>query len=55
MTSNQQHAVIVGGSSGIGLATAKLFSTRGVSVTLVGRDPDRLQHAQMESAATFVV
>jgi NAD(P)-dependent dehydrogenase (short-subunit alcohol dehydrogenase family) len=36
------HAVIMGGTSGIGLATAQLLATEGAEVTVTGRDPDRL-------------
>jgi len=39
------HAVITGGSSGIGLATARLLADRGASVSLIARDPRRLQDA----------
>ncbi|MEU5087669.1 SDR family oxidoreductase [Streptomyces sp. NPDC021356] len=35
-------AVLVGGSSGIGLAAARLLRSVGARVVLVGRDPDRL-------------
>jgi NAD(P)-dependent dehydrogenase (short-subunit alcohol dehydrogenase family) len=45
MTSKPLHAVVIGGSSGIGLATAKLFTARGTLVTLVGRDPEKLERA----------
>lgn len=41
----EQHVVIVGGSSGIGLATAQLAQQLGAAVTLVGRNPERLQRA----------
>ena len=34
----EMRVVIIGGSSGIGLATAKLVSSRGAEVILVGRD-----------------
>lgn len=40
------HAIITGGSSGIGLATAKLLATRGVSVSLIARNVERLKEAQ---------
>jgi NAD(P)-dependent dehydrogenase (short-subunit alcohol dehydrogenase family) len=43
-----QHVVIVGGSSGIGLATAHLAQQLGAMVTLVGRNPERLQWAAAE-------
>jgi NAD(P)-dependent dehydrogenase (short-subunit alcohol dehydrogenase family) len=37
--------VILGGSSGIGLATARMAAAEGADVTIVGRDPDRLAEA----------
>ncbi len=45
------HAVVVGGSSGIGLATAEVLSARGADVTLVARAKDRLETA-CESVAS---
>jgi 3-dehydrosphinganine reductase len=41
-----KHAVITGGSSGIGLATAEALAARGADVTLVARDPARLEAAR---------
>lgn len=38
-------AVVSGGSSGIGLATAQLFALEGAAVTVCGRDPSRLAAA----------
>ena len=34
--------VITGGSSGIGLAAARLFVQEGAQIVLIARDPDRL-------------
>jgi NAD(P)-dependent dehydrogenase (short-subunit alcohol dehydrogenase family) len=40
--------LITGGSSGIGLASARLFVREGARVAITGRDPDRLASAQKE-------
>ena len=37
-----KRALVVGGSSGIGLATARLLAVRGARVTAAGRDPRKL-------------
>lgn len=39
------HALVTGGSSGIGLATAKLLARHGASVSVVARTEDRLARA----------
>jgi 3-dehydrosphinganine reductase len=39
------HAIITGGSSGIGLATARLLVSRGARVSLVARGAERLEKA----------
>lgn len=45
MSEIRPHIVIVGGTSGIGLATAKLFVARRARVTIVGRDREKLSAA----------
>ena len=37
--------IVTGSSSGIGLATALLFASKGCNVTVTGRNPERLQKA----------
>jgi NAD(P)-dependent dehydrogenase (short-subunit alcohol dehydrogenase family) len=54
-----QTVVVIGGSSGMGLETAKLARSEGAEVILVGRNPERLESAAREvgarSSATFDV
>lgn len=40
-----ERVVVVGGSSGIGLETARLALAAGASVTIAGRSEDRLRRA----------
>ncbi|WP_197495747.1 SDR family oxidoreductase [Acidihalobacter yilgarnensis] len=42
------HIVIVGGSAGIGLATAATAKARGASATLIGRNAERLELASKD-------
>ena len=48
-----QVAVVTGGSSGIGLATAELFLRAGASVAICGRDAERLAQAEASLRAQF--
>ncbi|MFM0093993.1 SDR family oxidoreductase [Paraburkholderia nemoris] len=48
-----QVAVVTGGSSGIGLATAQLFLRAGASVAICGRDSERLTQAEASLEAQF--
>jgi NAD(P)-dependent dehydrogenase (short-subunit alcohol dehydrogenase family) len=43
-----QTVVVIGGSSGIGLETARRAQTEGADVVLTGRNPERLEHAARE-------
>jgi NAD(P)-dependent dehydrogenase (short-subunit alcohol dehydrogenase family) len=43
-----QTVVVIGGSAGIGLETARRARTEGADVILTGRDPDRLRQAGEE-------
>ena len=43
-----QIAVITGGSSGMGLETAKLFASQGAKVVITGRSPAKLNEAEKE-------
>ncbi|ULA63165.1 MAG: Sugar dehydrogenase [Nitrospira sp.] len=44
--SNTPYALVVGGSSGIGLATAKLLAQRSIPTAIVGKSLDKLESAQ---------
>jgi NADP-dependent 3-hydroxy acid dehydrogenase YdfG len=48
MSLNGAQVVIIGGSSGIGLATAKLARQAGADVTIAGRSQAKLAQAQQE-------
>jgi NADP-dependent 3-hydroxy acid dehydrogenase YdfG len=46
-----QIVVVIGGSAGIGLETARRARAEGADVILTGRDPERLQHAAKKLGA----
>ncbi|MGW6484208.1 SDR family NAD(P)-dependent oxidoreductase [Streptomyces sp. NPDC055059] len=46
-----QTLVVIGGSAGIGLSTARLARTQGACVVLTGRDPERLRTAAKDADA----
>ena len=48
-----QTVVVIGGSSGIGLETARLARAHGADLILVARDPDRLHRTGLELAASI--
>src|ERR1700678_252898 len=46
-----QTVVVIGGSSGIGLETARRAKAEGADIVLTGRNPDRLQNAAAQLGA----
>lgn len=44
--SNAPYALVIGGSSGIGLATAKLLAQRSIPTAIVGKSLDKLESAR---------
>src|SRR5215471_19364488 len=46
-----QTVIVIGGSSGIGLETARRSRAEGADVVLTGRNPERLKHAALEIGA----
>jgi 3-dehydrosphinganine reductase len=50
----KQHAIITGGSSGIGKAVAKLLAQQGANLTLIARDRQKLIQAQQEIATVKI-
>lgn len=50
----KQHVIITGGSSGIGQATAVRLARRGAHVSIIARDPERLEAARTVVAAACV-
>jgi NAD(P)-dependent dehydrogenase (short-subunit alcohol dehydrogenase family) len=48
-----QTVLVIGGSSGIGLETARLARAKGAQVILTARDPDRLHRVGLELGASI--
>ena len=48
---NNALALIIGGSSGMGLATAKKLLERGIATIIIGNSPDKLESAKNSLAA----
>jgi NAD(P)-dependent dehydrogenase (short-subunit alcohol dehydrogenase family) len=48
-----QTVLVIGGSSGIGLATARLARAKGADLILTARDPDRLHRVGLELGASI--
>ena len=48
-----QTVVVIGGSSGIGLETARLARASGANIILTAREPDRLHRVGLELAASI--
>jgi 3-dehydrosphinganine reductase len=49
-----QHAIITGGSSGIGKATAKLLAQQGANISIIARDRAKLAIAKQEIEAVII-
>ncbi len=43
-----KHIIITGGSSGIGKATAKLLASKGANLSIIARDPVKLETTKLE-------
>src|SRR4029450_10339394 len=48
-----QTLVVIGGSAGIGLETARLAREEGAEVIITARNPDRLHHVGLEFGASI--
>ncbi|WP_340064765.1 glucose 1-dehydrogenase [Ascidiimonas aurantiaca] len=52
---NEKVAVVTGGNSGIGYATAEKLKAEGANVIITGRSPERVQKAASELGVTGIV
>ena len=43
-----KHAIVTGGSHGIGFATAKMLASEGCNITIIARDKQRLKTAKQK-------
>ncbi|TIT03876.1 SDR family oxidoreductase [Mesorhizobium sp.] len=55
MSEKPSHAVIVGGSSGIGLATARNLLGQGMNVTITGRSQEKLERARQSLSGNVAI
>ena len=51
----EQTVVVIGGSAGIGLETARLAHAEGAKLVLTARNPERLQHVARELTTASTV
>jgi 3-dehydrosphinganine reductase len=52
-TMRSQHVLITGGSSGIGRALARLTAQKGACISVIARDPEKLERARREIQDSF--
>lgn len=52
---NNQHIIVAGGASGIGLAAARQFKAQGGNVSVTGRNTEKLKAAEQHGLNTAVV
>src|ERR1044072_9425522 len=52
MKTQHAHAIVTGGSSGVGVGTALALRARGMSVSIIARDQSRLNEARRRLSST---